>query len=135
MKNILTAFGIVLLSLIMLSFVFKPVKAGEWKDLYKEPLSEGDIKGIYAFNVLQFVDMLQTLEIANNDDYYEKNKILGKHPSEFQVVTYFIARGFAHYEATKIIPIKYRKFWHTYNIVYNYNVIKDNHELGIRIDF
>ena len=84
MKNILTALGIVLLSLIMLSFVFKPVKAGEWKDLYKEPLSEGDIKGIYTFNVLQFVDMLQTLEIANNDDYYEKNKILGKHPSEFR---------------------------------------------------
>ena len=36
--------------------------------------------------------MLQTLEIANNDNYYEKNKILGKHPNEFQVITYFIAR-------------------------------------------
>ena len=114
--------------ILILPLICTPLKAGE-------PLSKGDIKSIYAFNVLQFVDMLQTLEIANNDDYYEKNKILGKHPSEFQVVTYFIARGFAHYEATKIIPSKYRKLWHTYNIVYNYNVIRDNHELGIRINF
>ena len=79
--------------------------------------------------------MLQTLEIANNDAYYEKNKIMGKHPSEAQVVTYFIARGFAHYHTTKIIPLKYRKFWHTYNIVYNFDVIQGNHDIGIRIDF
>jgi|TARA_R110001592_G_scaffold83680_3_gene247837 hypothetical protein len=121
--------------ILMLVLICTPLKAGEWKDNYKEPLSETDIKGIYAFNVLQFVDMLQTLEIANNDAYYEKNKIMGKHPSEFQVVTYFIARGFAHYEATKMIPAKYRKIWHTYNIVYNYDVIRNNHDIGIRIDF
>ena len=38
------------------------------------------------FNILQPIDMLQTLEIANNDDYYETNPILGKHPSEAHVV-------------------------------------------------
>ena len=65
----------------------------------------------------------------------KKNPILGKHPSEAQVVTYFIARGFAHYHATNMIPERYRKFWHTYNVVYNYDVIRDNHEIGIRIDF
>ena len=102
---------------------------------YKEDLTDTDKKAILAFNTLQFVDMLQTLEIANNDAYYEKNKIMGKHPSEAQVVTYFVARGLAHYHVTKMIPKIYRGIWHTYNIVYNYNVIKDNHELGIRIDF
>ena len=121
--------------ILMFVLICTPLQAGEWKDSYKEPLSETDIKGIYAFNVLQFVDMLQTLEIANNDSYYEKNKIMGKHPSEFQVVTYFIARGLAHYQATKMIPAKYRKIWHTYNIVYNYDVIRKNHDIGIRIDF
>lgn len=102
---------------------------------YQEPLSENDKKGIIAFNVLQTIDMLQTLEIANNDAYYEKNPILGKHPNEFHVVSYFVARGVAHYHATKMIPQKYRTIWHTYNIVYNYDVIKDNHEIGIRINF
>ena len=97
--------------------------------------SDNDKKGIIAFNTLQFADMLQTLEIANNDAYYEKNKIMGRHPSEAQVITYFIARGFAHYHATKILPAKYRPLWHTYNVVYNYNVIKNNHEIGIKVNF
>ena len=110
-------------------------KALDLKQFYKEPLTETDKAGIIAFNILQTIDMLQTLEIANNDNYYEKNKILGKHPNEFQVITYFIARGFAHYEATKMIPEKYRAIWHTYNIVYNYDVIRDNHNIGIRIGF
>ena len=90
---------------------------------------------IVLFNVLQGIDMLQTLEIANNDKYYEKNKILGKHPSEAEVVTYFIARGLVHYQATRMIPQRYRNLFHGYNVVYNYNVIRDNHQLGIRIDF
>ena len=115
--------------------ISKDANAIELSKYYKEPLTKTDKAGIIAFNVLQTIDMLQTLEIANNDNYYEKNKILGKHPSEAQVITYFIVRGFAHYEATKMIPVKYRSLWHTYNVVYNYDVIRDNHNIGIRIDF
>jgi hypothetical protein len=110
-------------------------KALDLKKYYKEDLTEVDKVNIVLFNVLQTIDMLQTLEIANNDDYYEKNKILGKHPSEAQVVTYFIARGLAHYHLTHIVPAKYRNYFHGYNIIYNYNTVKDNHNLGIRIDF
>ena len=102
---------------------------------YQEPLSTNDKKAIFVFNVLQGIDMLQTLEIVNNDNYHETNKILGKHPNEAHVILYFIARGFSHYEATKMIPQRYRSLWHTYNIVYNYDVIRDNHQLGIRINF
>ena len=102
---------------------------------YKEDLTEIDRANIVLFNVLQGIDMLQTLEIANNDAYYETNPILGKHPSEAEVVTYFIARGLVHYQATRMIPQRYRNLFHGYNVVYNYNVIRDNHQLGIRIDF
>lgn len=105
------------------------------KKYYKEPLSKVDKTNIVLFNVLQGIDMLQTLEIVNNDDYYETNKILGKHPSEAQVVAYFFFRGLAHYHTTNMIPERYRTLWHTYNIVYNYDVIRDNHNLGIRINF
>ena len=123
--------------LVVFSYVlvFNHAKAYDFKQWYKEPLSKVDKANIVVFNVLQGIDMLQTLEIANNDAYHEENKILGKHPSETQVVTYFIARGFAHYHATKMIPAKYRNLWHGYNIVYNYDVIRDNHELGVRINF
>ena len=121
--------------LIILLLYCSNANALELGKYYKEPLTDVDKANIVVFNVLQGIDMLQTLEIANNDAYYEKNKILGKHPSETQVVTYFIARGFAHYHATKMIPAKYRNLWHGYNIVYNYDVIRDNHEIGVRIDF
>ena len=124
---------IVLLVLFSYTLVYNHAKAIDFK--YKEPLTATDKKSIIAFNILQTIDMLQTLEIANNDDYYEKNKVLGKHPSESHVVAYFVFRGFAHYHATNIIPQKYRNYFHGYNIIYNYSTIKDNHELGIRIDF
>ena len=105
------------------------------KKYHKEDLTKVDKANIVLFNVLQTIDMLQTLEIANNDDYYEKNKVLGKHPSESHVVAYFVFRGFAHYHATNIIPQKYRNYFHGYNIIYNYNTVKDNHDIGIRIGF
>ena len=122
--------------IILLIFLFvTPANANDLQKYYKEPLTNTDKKGIVIFNMLQGIDMLQTLEIANNDKYYEKNPILGKHPNEFHVVSYFIARGFAHYHVTKMIPQKYRNIWHGYNIIYNYDVIRDNHAIGIRINF
>ena len=135
MKPLRTLLAIYVLFLVIVIITYKDANAIELSKYYKEPLTETDKKGIIAFNMLQTIDMLQTLEIANNDDYYENNPILGKHPNEFQVITYFIVRGFAHYEATKMIPLKYRNVWHTYNIVYNYDVIRDNHNIGIRIEF
>ena len=116
-------------------FFITPAKSFDLEKYYAEPLTYSDKKGIVIFNILQGIDMLQTLEIANNDNYYETNSILGRHPSKFQVLSYFVARGLAHYEVTKMIPEKYRSFWHAYNIIYNYDVIKDNHEIGIRIGF
>ena len=122
--------------IILLIFLFvTPANAIDLQKYYKEPLTNTDKKGIVIFNMLQGIDMLQTLKIANNDKYYEKNPILGKHPNEFHVVSYFIARGFAHYHVTKMIPQKYRNIWHGYNIIYNYDVIRDNHAIGIRINF
>ena len=121
--------------ILIFLLTFTSASAIDLQKYYKEDLTEVDKANIVLFNVLQGIDMLQTLEIANNDKYYETNKILGKHPSEAEVVTYFTARGLAHYQATRMIPQRYRNFFHGYNIVYNYNVIRDNHQLGIRIDF
>ena len=77
--------------------------------------------------------MLQTLEIANNDATTKSNT--RKTLSETAVVTYFIARGFAQLSQTQNDTKKYRNIWHGYNVIYNYDVIRDNHELGIRINF
>ena len=117
------------------TLVFNHAKGIEVQKYYKEDLTEFDKANIVLFNVLQGIDILQTLEIANNDDYYEKNPILGKHPSEAHVVAYFVARGFAHYHLTNIIPQEYRNLFHGVNLIYNYNTVQNNHDIGIRIDF
>ena len=50
-------------------------KAFDLKKYYKEDLTEVDKANIVLFNVIQGIDMLQTLEIANNDAYYEINTL------------------------------------------------------------
>ena len=114
---------------------FSNANAFDWKKYYQEPLTENDKKAIVLSTVLQGVDMLQTLEIANNDNYYETNPILGKHPNEFHVITYFVARAYTLSELTKMTPKKYRAFTNIYNIVYNYDLIRHNHSIGVRINF
>ena len=124
-----------MLSVLLVVLYCSNANAFDWKKYYQEPLTENDKKAILLSTVLQGVDMLQTLEIANNDKYYETNPILGKHPNEFQVITYFVARAYTLSELTKMTPKKYRALTNIYNIVYNYDVIRDNHQLGIRINF
>ena len=125
-----------LFRLLLFFFVISsPANAVELSKYYKEPLTDTDKAGIIAFNILQTIDLLQTLEITRNDNYYETNPILGRDPSDALIFSYFIARGIAHYHTTKMIPEKYRNVWHGANILYNYDVIQDNHNLGIRINF
>ena len=121
--------------LLFFFVISSPSNAVELSKYYKEPLTDTDKAGIIAFNILQTIDLLQTLEITRNDNYYETNPILGRDPSDAQIFSYFIARGIAHYHTTKMIPEKYRNIWHGYNILYNYDVIQDNHNIGIRINF
>ena len=66
--------------ILIFLLTFTPASAIDLQKYYKEDLTEVDKANIVLFNVMQGIDMLQTLEIANNDAYYEKNKILGKHP-------------------------------------------------------
>lgn len=48
-------------------------------------------------------DMAQTLQIKNNPMMYEKNVVLGDHPSDTKVVAYFVGVALAHtYVATKV---------------------------------
>ena len=125
------------MKIILIIFLLLGTKshAIDLEKYYKEPLTEKDKNLIVASTILQGIDMLQTLEIANNDKYYETNPILGKHPSEFQVIAYFVTRAYTLSELTKMTPLKYRGFTHAFNIAYNYDVIRKNHSIGIRIGF
>ena len=97
------------MKIILIIFLLLGTKshAIDLEKYYKEPLTEKDKSLIVASTILQGIDMLQTLEIANNDKYYETNPILGKHPSEFQVIAYFVTRAYTLSELTKMTPLKF----------------------------
>ncbi|MGZ3159365.1 MAG: hypothetical protein ACXU7H_09790, partial [Burkholderiaceae bacterium] len=57
------------------------------------------------------LDAAQTFDIKNHPDLYEKNPLLGRHPSDLKIGAYFIGAGFAHNAITKELPTEYRATW------------------------
>ena len=99
-----------------------------------EELSKAEKVGELSFQVVNFIDMMQTLEIVHHSDlYYETNPILGKHPQQHEVLTYFMIRGATHYHITKWLPKKFRPAWLTVTFLPQIPLIEHNHNLGIRI--
>ena len=97
-------------------------------------LTKSQKVGELAFQTVNFIDMMQTLEIVQHDDlYYETNPILGKHPRQNEVITYFMIRGAMHYHTTKWLPKKFRPVWLTITFLPQIPLIEHNHNLGIRI--
>ena len=107
-----------------------------WNRAFGEELTKSQKIGELSFQLVNAIDMFQTLEIVEHGDlYYETNTILGKHPKNYEVVGYFIARGFLHYEVTKWLPSKFRVPWLTITILPQIPVIEHNHNLGIRVSW
>ena len=97
-------------------------------------LTKSQKVGELAFQTVNFIDMMQTLEIVQHDDlYYETNPILGKHPQQHEVITYFMLRGYAHYRITEWLPEKFKIPWLTVTFFPQIPIIEHNHNLGIRI--
>ena len=97
-------------------------------------LTKSQKVGELAFQTVNFIDMMQTLEIVQHDDlYYETNPILGKHPQQHEVITYFMIRGSLHYQVTKWLPEKFKMQWLTVTFFPQIQIIEHNHNLGIRI--
>ena len=99
-----------------------------------QELSKEEKMGELSFQTINFIDMLQTVEIVEHGDkWYETNPILGKHPQQHEVITYFMIRGATHYHITKWLPKKFRPVWLTVTFLPQIPLIEHNHNLGIRI--
>lgn len=87
-------------------------------------------------STLLLVDMLQTLDIAENPDkYYETNPILGKHPSKEEVYTYFASALVLNYLACKYLPDPWWKVQQGVVMAIQVGVIANNVSLGIGFSF
>ena len=89
-------------------------------------------------------DTLQTLDIKNHKGMYETNPILGKHPSDANVIGYFIGTFAIHTGVSYYLPdllfepktaSLFRKGIITLSIGVESAVIYNNYQIGVRIKF
>ncbi len=82
------------------------------------------------------VDMMQTLDIKNHPGLHETNPILGRHPSDHKVVTYFLVSAAAHTVLVQKLPAGWPRQSAQYGLIaLELVVIAKNKKLGINIKF
>jgi hypothetical protein len=82
------------------------------------------------------IDMAQTIKIADNPDkYYERNPLLGEHPSKEKVVGYFMGGIIAHTAIAMALPPNYRRIWQCVWIGVESLAIYHNYSVGVKLEF
>lgn len=82
------------------------------------------------------VDWAQTRTISKNPDlFYEKNLILGNHPSIGRVNTYFVSAIVLNYVVSDNLSKRWRTGFQTGLIGLELCVTDRNRQIGIKMDF
>lgn len=86
---------------------------------------------------LQVIDWGLTLDIVDreNEDYYEINPILGKHPNRSDVNTYFVISAISNILISHFLPSDWRKMWLGSRIIISGYLIDRSYGIGLRINF
>ena len=87
-----------------------------------------------AAATLHLIDWGQTRYIARSDRFYERNPILGRHPSSGRVDRYFLATAIGVGLAAHYMPRYRGAILKTYVVVQGLNVAR-NFRIGVRIEF
>lgn len=120
--------------LILLSSVSTEALSGpRWWD--KHEWTKDDMTFQVGYTLLHIVDWGQTLDIENHPRHFERNPILGRHPSRSEVHTYFATTLGLHWLIARALPRKWRNHFQASTIAIQFGVVKDNFEGGISIDF
>lgn len=106
-----------------------------------------------TYTTLHIMDWRQTQIIANSCynvtktkpsgttktvaicDKYETNFILGDHPSEGRVNTYFATTLALHWVASYYLPKPYRTIFQGTWIIIEYDIVQQNRSIGIGFNF
>ncbi|MBI5057010.1 MAG: hypothetical protein HZB61_10390 [Nitrospirae bacterium] len=120
----------------LLLFCSSAAQAGEW--------DKKDITLEVTYQAINLIDYGQTTFIVKNSDrYYERNRMLGQHPSQQNVNVYFVVMALGHFLISDLLPgelkdddiISYRNMWQAANIIYRAPFVISNHKIGIKIAF
>jgi hypothetical protein len=93
----------------------------------------------YAFQGLNVIDTLQTIEISKNRNFHELNPLLSYHPSKKEAIEAGVAFGLTHALATSYLQSKYSpefvRNWEYGSLAIKGFVVAHNYAIGIRISF
>lgn len=126
--------------LFLLLFLFSPLIANAG-----EKWSNSDIALESTWQILHILDWRQTIQIARNPDrYWERNPLLGEHPSEQKVNLYFLVGAVLHPIVTEVLPNKYnlwgiklrpRIIWESVSIGMSGGCVLNNFSIGLGVKF
>ena len=88
-----------------------------------------------TYTALHILDWAQTREIERNQAYHELNPILGRHPSEGRINTYFASTLLGHTLVSVLLPKPYRTWWQCVTIGIEAGVTGSNYIIGVQGGF
>lgn len=95
---------------------------------------------------INLVDWAQTKRFEHSDPngnycpesykyYYERNPVLGKHPSQHRINNLIFLAAVAHVGVSVTLPPKWRRRFQSVTIVCSAAAVANNYDIGIRIKF
>lgn len=107
---------------------------GFWKH---DPWTKEDTMREAAYLVLHVVDWGQTRNIVHrsNEDFFEKNPIIGNRPSIKRVDSYFAFTAIAHVAVSYVLPRVWREGFQYTTVGVQAGVVIQNNSIGLRVDF
>jgi uncharacterized membrane protein len=108
------------------ALVVSDARASEW--------SAADRALLAGAMALHLADWSQTRTIATDDRWYERNPILGRHPTRVQVDAYFAGTALLMLAAAHYLP-SWRTELLTGYVVVGFMAVGNNLALGIRVGF
>lgn len=122
MKRIMTI-GVIIVVLFQSNMLFAD---SDW--------TKGDTIMELTWQVINVIDYGQTMEISNNPDkWVEYNPILGEHPTNGEVNTYFIAGALLHVGIAYVIPKRWRPWFECITITSSSTCVVNNFSAGIKM--
>src|SRR5512145_3387652 len=100
-----------------------------------EPWSSKDKLLEGAFVLATALDWRQTRDIKHHPHLYEQNRIMGRHPSDTTVDTYFLTTVLLHALVADQLNGKWRTAWQYTWIGLEVGTVQRNYALGIRLNF
>ncbi len=89
-----------------------------------------------TYQALHVIDTAQTLNIRNVRGGYEKNPLLGRHPSDADIIAYMAGESVAHYLITKFMadrgaPAWLQRAWHIGSVTWSARTVHINYKIGL----